>query len=133
MSGVDVVGVERFGVTEVAELLVWITQIAGRHQYSLAIQSSVQLHRNRFLLLVLYSCLAGRYAEQSAQGANDRKGACETTHRIYFFACLRACCGKWGITSARKLRPSLGGRAAPIDARLRALSERKRRLHPALD
>src|ERR1700738_2622809 len=92
MSGVDVVGVERFGVTEVAELLVCITQIAGRHQNSLAIQSSVQLHRNRFLLLlVLYSCLAGPYAEQSAQGANERNAACETTHRIYFFACLRAC------------------------------------------
>src|ERR1700730_4234564 len=100
MSGVNIVGVELFGVTEIAKLLVRITQIAGRHQDSLAIQSSVQLHRNRFLLLLLlYSGLAGRHTDQGAKGANDRNGACGTTHRVYFFACLRALRRKWGITS----------------------------------
>src|ERR1700687_3189812 len=110
MSGVDVVGVERFGVTEVAELLVWITQIAGRHQNSLAIQSSVQFHRNRFLLLlVLYSCLAGRYAEQGAQGANDRNGAYETTHRIYSSpACALVAANEASPALASSGRPSAG-------------------------
>src|SRR5260370_35667945 len=85
MGAVDIVGGERLGIAEVAEVLVRIGQIASRDQDSLAIQRGVARDRGRLLLLLLlYGGLAGRHTEERAE---DRDDTGETMHTRLLFLC----------------------------------------------
>ena len=109
--------VERFGVTDIPQLLVRITQIAGRDQDTFAIHGGVVIVDFRFFLfLLLYGGLAGRHTEQSAE---NRRYSRKAMHDAYFFfTFLRGLRRKWGITSLannsmlrRTLRGSVPGRS----------------------
>src|ERR1700688_4515465 len=95
MAALDSVRVERFRVSEFAQFLVWIAQIAGRDENAIAIHGSVEIVDFRLLLfLLLHGGLTSCDTEWGAQDRDDaepdRNDAGDTSHNSYFFCgCLR--------------------------------------------